>query len=787
MSDVMPYYDYAHKYVKAGWWPLPATEEKHGIPTGYTGYKGKAVTRSEVDTWANKSPKANIALRLPRDLVALDVDAYGDKPGAKSLANLEVKHGKLPDTFAATARDLPSAKYLFRVPAGTRLKGKPADGIEVCQFHHRYVMAWPSLHHTGATVQWIDTLSGGPLNRIPDLDEFPDLPWSWIEGLSVTGSGEIAPDATSTEVTAWMDRCTDNRAPVWLESLVARASKNAKANRHDTILMALCDVTREAEVGAYPAKDAVEQLRTIFDNNDHGNADSFDSMLSFAVGQLNAENAEARLKIAHDRLEDFTTDWLANFRDGETVNPETGEILELAVPESVDDSSMAEAFSHTIRGQYLYVAAWRKWLRWDGRRWADDITEAVLEEARQWVIDLGKHLLDQNADSKLIGSVAKYRTKARTDAIATMARRIDGIAATPAEFDADPDLLNVANGVIDLRTGKLNDHDPALRIRELADTEYNPDANHNDVEAVLEVVAPDVRDWLQRLLGYGITGHTHEDVVPVSTGGGGNGKSTLFEAVGAALGGYAAAAPAKLIMRTHNDEHPTIKADLMGKRLVWISETEEGGSLRMEQLKALTGGDRIKARFMRADYFEFTPTHTLVIATNHRPNVNSTEHAAWRRLRLVPFPYTYRNPEDCSGDDRPIDKRLRVRLRDGKAQRSAMLAWLVAGAVRWHVEGLGECPTVTEATSQWRRSEDVILRFIEDRLRLGGDARTRGNALWNEYRDWCDEEGRNSGSNKNFAAKFLAHEDVQNAGVEVVRPQNVAHYIGVETRGITAI
>ncbi|MEZ5237452.1 MAG: phage/plasmid primase, P4 family [Microthrixaceae bacterium] len=275
--------------------------------------------------------------------------------------------------------------------------------------------------------------------------------------------------------------------------------------------------------------------------------------------------------------------------------------------------------------------------------------------------------------------------------------------------------------------------------------------------------------------------------MPVADGGGSNGKSTLLEAVGAALGEYAAAAPAKLIMRTHNDEHPTIKADLMGKRLVWISETEEGGSLRMEQLKALTGGDRIKARFMRADYFEFNPTHTLIIATNHRPNVNSTEHAAWRRLRLVPFPYTYRSPEDCEGDDRPIDKRLRVRLRDGKAQRSAMLAWLVAGAVKWNAEGLPECPTITEATGQWRRSEDVILRFIEDRLRLGVGARTRGGQLWDTYRDWCDQEGRNAGSSKNFITKFMAHEDVQNAGIDVVRPQGVAHYRGVEIRGIPAI
>ncbi|MEZ5237451.1 MAG: bifunctional DNA primase/polymerase [Microthrixaceae bacterium] len=503
----LPYYDHAHQYLEAGWWPIYVTEEESGIPKGLHRQQrqpGGPLRGRPVEAPAPEGEHRSEAA----------ADAGGDRrrrlrrqarsrhPGearrrAGRAARHVRRHGARP----------PSGKYLFKVPPGTRLKGQPGPGIESCQNHHRYVVAWPSLHHTGAVVQWIDTLSREPLDRIPEPDEFPDLPWSWLEGLSSSGSGKVAPDATSDEVETWLERCTENRAPAWLESLVAKAAEEAKANRHDTILKALCDVAREAEVGAYPAQAAVDQLEKIFSKNDHGNADSFESMLSWAVGQLNAEDAEARLKVARDRLDDFTTDWLLNIRDGATVDPDTGEVRELVVPESVDDSSMAEAFAATLQGRYLYVAAWRRWLRWDGRRWAHDDTEAVLEAARQWVIDLGKHLLEENADSKLIGSVAKYRSKARTEAVATMARRIEGIAATPDEFDADPDLLNVANGVIDLRTGALSDHDPALRIRELADVDFDPDATHPDVEAVLEVVTPEVRDWLQQLLGYGITGH----------------------------------------------------------------------------------------------------------------------------------------------------------------------------------------------------------------------------------------------------------------------------------------
>jgi P4 family phage/plasmid primase-like protien len=780
MTDkVMPYYDAAHRYLDAGWWPIYLNEEKHGLPKGYTGYNGRAVTRTEVDEWARKFPSANVALRLPRDVVALDVDHYGDKRGADSLAALVDKYGPLPPTLVATARDLPSGKYLFKVPVGTQLVSTPGPSIETLQFHHRYVVAWPSRHHSGATVRWIDEASGEVLDRVPEFDDLPDLPWSWLEGLSESGSGCVADAATEEEVRAWIDRCTANRAPRWLDHLIAKAEWKAPANRHDTIYKALCDITREAEIGAYPAQEALERLHKVYEANNHGNDDSFEGMVGWAVGQLNAEDADERLERARERLERYT-------------DPTKGLLItatatsSITVPAAIDDSNMAAAFADTLQGGYLYVASWRRWHRWDGRRWADDDTEAIHEKARRWVLDLGAHLLEAGAPAAVVGSVAGYRSRSKLDALVTLARRMDGIAARADEFDRHPTLLNVANGVIDLTTGELRDHDPALRLRKLADTHYDPDATHPDVDAVVAVVEDDVRTWVQRLAGYAATGETIEDIVPVFDGAGANGKTTLLEACAAALGDYAGAAPAKLIMRTSNDEHPTIKADLLGRRLVWISETEEGGSLRMEQLKSLTGGDRIKARFMRADYFEFQPTHTLIVATNHRPRVNSTEHAAWRRLRLVPFPHTYRSPEDAQPGDRVRDARLRNRLKSPR-QRSAMLAWIVTGAVDWHDHGLGECDTITAATTAWRRSEDYIARFIDDRLDLGGDGNTRGRALYAAYREWCDEEGRPAKSNKNFTEDFLTHDEVTNAGVDVVRPQNVAHYRRVQIRASTGI
>jgi len=553
---------------------------------------------------------------------------------------------------------------------------------------------------------------------------------------------------------------------------------------HETTVKTVAPwVFRDVRAGLYDAAYAVDQLTSWWETkwqqrashpaNANGEPqrtephwNEISGIVSWAVAQAMGESDED-LAERRARVEITTPE-----------HPDAGEF-----PAAIDDAHMAVAFGTHLNGDFLYVAAWRRWLRWDGRRWADDDTEAIHERCRQWVIALSSAMIAAGVNDDTIRRVVSYRSRAKLDAVVTLTRRLAGIAATVDEFDRDPDILNVANGIVDLRTGELRPHDRGARCRKLADTDYNPDARHPDVDAVLAVVDDDVRPWLQRLFGYAATGHVTEDVIAVFDGDGSNGKSTLLGAVGRTLGDYAGAAPARLIMRTHNDEHPTIKADLLGRRLVWISETEEGGSLRMEQLKALTGGDRIKARFMRADYFEFTPTHTLIVATNHRPNVNASEYAAWRRLRLVPFPHTYKSPGEAGDGDRVKDARLRVRLTHS-AQRSAMLAWIVAGAVEWYRDGLGESATVTAATEAWRRSEDVIVRFVQECLILGEGGTVRGQDLFNAYKDWCAQEGRPAKSNKNFAEAFITHEMVKSAGVERVRPQNQVHYKGVKIVGI---
>jgi putative DNA primase/helicase len=235
-------------------------------------------------------------------------------------------------------------------------------------------------------------------------------------------------------------------------------------------------------------------------------------------------------------------------------------------------------------------------------------------------------------------------------------------------------------------------------------------------------------------------------------------------------------------MKSAHEEHATLEADLFGRRLVAIEETPEGGALRVERVKALSGGGKIKARYLHKDQFEFEPTHTLLIATNHRPKINSSEHAVWRRLRLIPFPHTYYDAVKAEPGQRLKDPKLRPRLRTGTEQREAMLAWIIAGAIEWYRCGLGICPAVEEATVAWRLEEDVIARFLDETLVPDAVASISGSELYGAYKLWCSEEGRPPKSQKNFVAELLEHPSVVARSIERRRPRGVATYRGIRRR-----
>jgi putative DNA primase/helicase len=228
-----------------------------------------------------------------------------------------------------------------------------------------------------------------------------------------------------------------------------------------------------------------------------------------------------------------------------------------------------------------------------------------------------------------------------------------------------------------------------------------------------------------------MVGEVRDHILPVCFGTGNNGKSTILEALMATFGlDYAMKAPPDLLMAKAHDGHPTDRADLFGKRLVVAIETEEGRRLNETLVKELTGGDRIRARRMREDFWEFTPTHTVVMATNHKPVIRGTDRGIWRRIRLIPFLVTVEGERD--------DKRMPRKL---KAERAGILAWCVRGALRWREHGLAEPKTVSDATQKYRGEQDVLGAFLAEHTVRGPRHRVRCGVLYAAYKGWAETNG----------------------------------------------
>ena len=259
-----------------------------------------------------------------------------------------------------------------------------------------------------------------------------------------------------------------------------------------------------------------------------------------------------------------------------------------------------------------------------------------------------------------------------------------GIPIRPIDLDQNPWLLNCPNGTVDLKTGELKPHCREDLLTQLCPTNFNPDRSTYHWDRFLELVfdhRQDLLDYGHRLLGYMITGDVREQVLPIFYGVGANGKSTLINTFMKVIGNdYTMQAPSDLLMAKRHNSHPTERADLFRKRLVTCAETEQNRRLNEALVKALTGGERIRARRMREDFWEFDPTHKVILCTNHKPQVRGTDHAIWRRLRLLPFEKTFWNPDDSESgpDELRQDKELMGRL---LLESEGILFWAVPGCL----------------------------------------------------------------------------------------------------------
>ncbi len=439
-----------------------------------------------------------------------------------------------------------------------------------------------------------------------------------------------------------------------------------------------------------------------------------------------------------------------------SMPPAENGIEPICTPKGTTEAMNARRFAVRFGPDARYVEPWNKWLTWDGKRWRIDDCRAVDAMAKEIGRELWKEHeeltadMDSEEDNSAIKQMAAFCRASNSDhglrALLAIARSEPGIPVLPLSLDQDPWLFNVENGTIDLRTGKLRQHDRADRITKLAPVEFQDGADCKTWSEFLEAILPDMelRSFMRRLVGYCLTGSTQEHVLPFLHGGGSNGKSTLLGVVLALLGtDYAIKAPTDLLLAKKNEAHPTELADLFGKRFVACIEAEDGRRLAESLVKELTGGDRIRARRMREDFWEFSATHKIWLGANHKPQVRGTDHGIWRRIKLIPFTVTI--PDDKQ------DKELPVKL---LGELPGILNWALQGCQEWQRFGLGEPSAVKEATNEYRTEMDVLGDFIAERCIEQDGLIEFASELYHAYAAWITERGERPVSQTRFGTQL---------------------------------
>jgi len=716
-------FEAAKAYIQQGFAVIPIARGTKKPVIGLTGWQERRYTIEELEPHFDAGAQIGIVTgKLSGNLVVLDFDGDGWReaytalvaafPELNSEACWTVETGSGKRHIWVCCDDLPEdfTRATFRREFSNAT-------VEVRANRH-YVVAPPSLHPSGARYRWIHE-PGAKLQRV----SFQRL-MKWLNDWEREGNRETvksenvkSKNGNGTPDGKWLDAFVALLTPYWQQGyrhdlalgLAGMMSKKGvKWSEAEEAFRALLEKTGDPEW-----KDRLRALKDTYERLDNG-----DSVIGFTrVAEiLSEEIAKAIDSLIPDKRiprQLFTT-------FGRPEHPCT-------------DMGNAERLISLFGCYIRWVPQWG-WLVWDGRRWKRS-TEGVEEFARETVrriYEEAASIANPEERQKVAKWAMASESKQRIEAMIAVARSM--VVAEPDEFDADGYLLNVANGIVDLRTGELLPHNPEMRLTKIAPVAYNPEAKAPTWERFLKDVFcgdEELIAFVQRALGYSLTGDVSEDAFFIAWGTGSNGKTTLFSVVQEILGDYARSIAPDVLMkrRDQSDSHPTGLAQLCGVRFAVAQETEEGKQLSAARVKAITSRDKIVARFMRKDYFEFTPTHKIWLVTNHKPIITDTTYGFWRRVYLIPFTAFF--------DETRRDTKMKQKL---LAEAEGILAWLVKGCLEWQRMGLNPPAIVREATEAYRTESDMVGCWLEERCIADPEAKTPFAELYADYVEWCKQQ-----------------------------------------------
>ena len=433
----------------------------------------------------------------------------------------------------------------------------------------------------------------------------------------------------------------------------------------------------------------------------------------------------------------------------DVVAEDSQESVNMALSDLGNSERFILSFGHSVR----YNHSSRKWLIWNGKYWENDETGMVCELAKRTIRSVYGEA-ERSSDAGRRVRLARFALKSENhhsiSDLLRLASTNKSIAVTSADLDKDRYYLNVRNGTYDLRAGKLMSHDPEHLITKLANVLYDPEAKAPFWDSFLNKVFNanvEVMRYLQRCVGYSLTGDVSEQKLFFCYGTGKNGKTVFFETMRLLFGDYWQKAPAQMLMVKHNESIPNDVARLAGIRFVVCSEIQEGRRLDEARVKDISGGDRVVARFLYGELFEFSPVHKIWVGGNFKPIISGTDEGIWRRIALVPFTTTISETERLP---------MAFILAKMKQELSGILNWAIGGVKEWSRDGLNPPADVDQATEDYRAEMDVVGNYLKERCSFESSMRCRARDLFNDYQSWCTEAGEHPLKRRTFDARIKA-------------------------------
>ena len=408
---------------------------------------------------------------------------------------------------------------------------------------------------------------------------------------------------------------------------------------------------------------------------------------------------------------------------------------------------LVDLYGHDFR----YCYPFRQWYVWDSKRWKGDDTGAMRQMCKDMVRGLYREAseIENEARRKELAEYARRcETVKKAKDMLDFAQSEPGIPILPNELDTDIYLINCINGTVNLRTGDLFPHRKKDLITKITTANYIPDAQCPSwLEHLNKIMAGDdeLIRFFQKALGYSLTGDTSERKIFIEFGSGANGKSLTNDTIAFIMGDYAMRTPTETLLIKRNEGIPNDIARLKGARFVYASEAEQDKRLAESLIKDMAGGDKITARYLHKEWFEFYPEFKIWLGTNHKPIIQGTDHAIWDRIRLIPF--TVRIPKD---EQIPRTEMIEI----FKKEIDGIFRWLVDGCLAWQTEGLGLPDKVAAATNSYRSEMDVLGSFFDDRCVFGENMTVSSKDLYKAYEEWVDENGEKAISKTMFGVKL---------------------------------